>query len=304
LNQVAVFVDAGYFWVQGAMVLQGQRCERDILDVNFAALRQAILDLVAKAFPGQDLLRVYWYDGTGDHGQKTSTHLAIDELDDFKLRLGSRNGVGTQKGVDGLIIADMISLAHARAMRSVLLVSGDGDLLPGVCAIQQLGLRAHLLTMGPHGATSLKLRAEVDGKTHWGHSDIAPFLSCKTAGEGVEPPSSDGPGCDHTLDAVAHEILRGLDGAQREACHANGTICHEVDRQLLLLAHHRLGRHLSDPEKRYLRQAFKGMLALPSTRPVLQDAAELVGPCPALAADAGAGRVSSGGVEESDRTVA
>jgi hypothetical protein len=39
--------------------------------------------------------------------------ISVEELDDFKLRLGTRTGAGDQKAVDGLIIADLISLPVA-----------------------------------------------------------------------------------------------------------------------------------------------------------------------------------------------
>src|SRR3546814_4680835 len=72
-----------------------------------------------------------------------SSHVAIDDLDDFKLRLGTRNTYGDQKAVDGLIIADLVSLAQSRAIASAIVVSGDADLTPGVMAAQGLGMRVH-----------------------------------------------------------------------------------------------------------------------------------------------------------------
>jgi len=113
-----------------------------------------MLSEVEKQF-GADchFLRVYWYDGPGTNG-KTTEHHAIDKLDDFKLRLGTRNGVGTQKGVDGLIIADLISLTQQRAITHAMLITGDSDITPGVVAAQGMGLRAHLLSLGSSVATS------------------------------------------------------------------------------------------------------------------------------------------------------
>ena len=43
------------------------------------------------------------YDGPHRTLGKSRGHKAIEELDDFKLRLGTLNGVGEQKAVDGLI---------------------------------------------------------------------------------------------------------------------------------------------------------------------------------------------------------
>ena len=167
MGKVAVFVDAGYFWVQAGYVAHGAKSSRDNISIDYAALRQEVLDQASAQFPNADLLRVYWYDGPGSHGSKTPAHLAIDELDDFKLRLGTRNGVGNQKAVDGLIIADLIGLAQSKAIVGAIVLSGDADLTPGVIAAQSLGIRVHLLSMGPVGATSPYLRAEVDHKAHW-----------------------------------------------------------------------------------------------------------------------------------------
>jgi len=167
MGKVAVFVDAGYFWVQAVLLLRGDRGPREGIEIDFDKLRQDLLGLVAAEFPNDELLRVYWYDGPGAAGAKADSHLEIERLDDFKLRLGTRNGAGAQKAVDGLIIADLIGLAQNKAITSAVVVSGDADLTPGVIAAQGLGIRVHLLSLGTNAATSPFLKAEVDRKTHW-----------------------------------------------------------------------------------------------------------------------------------------
>ena len=161
MKQIAVFVDAGYFWKQVAQVIVGtDGVRREEVEIDYPALRQQVLQEVKKQFPHGEFLRVYWYDGAGVQGQKTPSHHAIDELDDFKLRLGTRNGYGAQKGVDGLIIADLIGLAHARAVDRVLIVSGDADLIPGIRYPRRPGLgRACTPAVAGAGASHLRRSA-------------------------------------------------------------------------------------------------------------------------------------------------
>lgn len=178
MKQVAVFLDAGYFWVQLGNILSGSFTYRALVEVDYDKLRQTMLDEVARQF-GVDcpLLRIYWYDGPGTGGSKTPEHRAIDKLDDFKLRLGTRNGGGQQKGVDGLIIADIINLTQQKAITHALLITGDSDITPGVVAAQGMGLRAHLLSLGSAAATSPYLAAEADFKRSWGIVEASTFAS-------------------------------------------------------------------------------------------------------------------------------
>lgn len=197
MKRVAVFVDAGYFWVQVGSVVGGSYTSRNQVSLRHADLHQSMMAEIKAQFPDCDLLRVYWYDGPGPSG-KTSEHHAIEHLDDFKLRLGTRNGVGQQKGVDGLIIADLISLTQQKAITHALLVTGDADITPGVIAAQSMGLRIHLLSLGATAATSPVLAAEVDRKRTWSTSDILKFAATTatpnttsgTTGAGSPPVSS------------------------------------------------------------------------------------------------------------------
>ncbi|WP_186079252.1 NYN domain-containing protein [Burkholderia gladioli] len=175
MRRVAVFADAGYFWVQVGNSVIGKKADRSEIKLDYEQLRAGLLGEVAAQFPNIDLLRVYWYDGPSHDGRKTSHHRSIERLDDFKLRLGTRNGAGQQKAVDGLIIADMLSLAQTKAITDALLVSGDADMTPGLVAAQNLGLRVHLLIIGSDSATSPYLSAESDRKVYWDAKAISGF---------------------------------------------------------------------------------------------------------------------------------
>lgn len=175
MSRVAVFIDAGYFWVQATHVVLGARSPRASLTIDYAALHKKVLDEVATQFPGKDLLRVYWYDGPDANGLKGPDHLAIDLLDDFKLRLGTRNVTGQQKAVDGMLISDLLTFAQSRAIENAILITGDADLTPGVVSAQALGLRVHLIIIGPPTSTSPYLAAEADKKVAWDSSVVASF---------------------------------------------------------------------------------------------------------------------------------
>lgn len=283
MRRVAVFMDAGYFWVQVSSLVVGARAARSAISLNHTKLREAVLNEVAGQFPNIDLLRVYWYDGPGPNG-KTPEHFAIENLDDFKLRLGTRNGVGQQKAVDGLIIADMISLTQSKAITDALLASGDADMTPGVVAAQAMGLRVHLLEIGSPTATSPHLSAEVDRKRSWTHVDVSTFASPSqvsnastlTALPSATPVTMNVP----SPAAVASPVVAQLplDLAQI-AQSAHSTILGgalavlltgltgsaiqlppDIDRELLRTARSQAGRILDDVEKRALRVEFKKLL--------------------------------------------
>ena len=187
MSRVAVFIDAGYFWVQATHVVLGARGPRASLTIDYATLHKKVLDEVAAQFPGKDLLRVYWYDGPDANGSKGPDHLAIDLLDDFKLRLGTRNVTGQQKAVDGMLISDLLTFAQSRAIENAILITGDADLTPGVVSAQALGLRVHLIIIGPPTSTSPYLSAEVDKKVVWDPSVVASFAKPAAAQAATAP---------------------------------------------------------------------------------------------------------------------
>lgn len=63
----------------------------------------------------------------------------------MKLRLGRINTKNQQKGVDALILLDLVALARERAISEAYLLSGDDDLREGVRAAQGMGVRVTLI---------------------------------------------------------------------------------------------------------------------------------------------------------------
>jgi len=108
------------------------------------------------------LLRVYWYDALlGPRPSLEQTTIA--HLAGVKLWLGSMNNAGEQKGVDSLIVTDLIDLARNRAVSDAVLVSGDEDLRVAVQVAQTYGVRVHVLAVGdPKKNVSTALQMEAD----------------------------------------------------------------------------------------------------------------------------------------------
>src|SRR6266852_6853032 len=177
MDRVAVFVDAGYLFAQGSVALAGQKLPRGRLLLNHEKAIDALANFATRV-SGVDLLRVYWYDGTSTG--PSSQHLTLAHLGRVKVRLGFVNSFGEQKGVDSLIVTDMIALARNHAMSEAVLLSGDEDLRVGVQQAQEFGVRVHLLGIRPsRGSQSLFLLQEADSTHEWNPDDLAPFLSCK-----------------------------------------------------------------------------------------------------------------------------
>src|SRR3990167_3270720 len=125
MDRSAVFVDAGYLFAQGGLLIAGKPLKRGEARLDEPAVI-SFLNALAQRTTGLPLLRIYWYDGTG--AGPTPVHLSLGSRDNVKVRLGIVNSSGEQKGVDALIITDMITLSRNRAMVDALLVTGDEDL--------------------------------------------------------------------------------------------------------------------------------------------------------------------------------
>ena len=76
-------------------------------------------------------LRVYWYDGVIGYKGPTLQQTDLAHLDNVKLRLGFVNSFGEQKGVDSLIVTDLIELVRNHAISDAVLLSGDEDIRIG-----------------------------------------------------------------------------------------------------------------------------------------------------------------------------
>jgi hypothetical protein len=95
-----------------------------------------------------------------------------------KLRLGFLNSAGQQKGVDSLIVTDLIELARNHAISDAVLLSGDEDIRVGVQVAQTLGVRVHLIGIEPgRGSQSKNLRQESDTIHEMNKACVSKFLT-------------------------------------------------------------------------------------------------------------------------------
>ncbi|MCZ9341849.1 NYN domain-containing protein, partial [Streptomyces sp. TRM76130] len=92
------------------------------------------------------LLRIYWFDGAPDRVPQPE-HRRLRVMPRVTVRLGAltrSDGRWAQKGVDAAMHAELTELARNRACSDVVLVTGDGDLLPGMMAAKEHGVAVHL----------------------------------------------------------------------------------------------------------------------------------------------------------------
>jgi len=175
MDRVAVFVDAGYFFAQGSSLLTGRKTQRGEIKVDHDKLLNALEEFACRVSK-LPLLRIYWYDGTSTG--PSPEHVALAFKSRVKVRLGFVNTAGQQKGVDSLIVTDMITLARNGSMCDAVLLSGDEDIRVGVQQAQEFGVRVHLLGITPcRGSQSQFLLQEADTTSEWALKDIAVFMS-------------------------------------------------------------------------------------------------------------------------------
>lgn len=267
MDRVAVFVDAGYLFAQGSALLTGQKRQRGDLTLDTARVVEA-LGAFAEDVSTLPLLRIYWYDGTSIG--PTAQHITLAHMPSVKVRLGFVNRAGEQKGVDSLIVTDMINMARNRAMTDAVLLSGDEDIRVGVQQAQEFGVRVHLLGIKPsRGSQSLFLLQEADTTHEWVDDNIRSFLA-HTPREPTEravptrPVSAplDGPGAEPPYASLAVDMAADVDANSLEALVAGfkstSQIPREFDAKLLARARKTVGKDLDAKQKKDLRSRFIG----------------------------------------------
>jgi uncharacterized LabA/DUF88 family protein len=275
MSSVAVFVDAGYLFAQGSTALTGTKRRREGLRLNETAVMAELGAIAHAKSGGLPLLRVYWYDGARSTGGPALEHATLAYTDYIKLRLGVMNSVGQQKGVDSLIVTDLIELARNHAISDAVLLSGDEDVRVGVAIAQSYGVRVHLVGIEPsHGSQSPNLVQEADTTTEWKSAVVARFLST------LAPPAASASSSSSTssvprplpaqlggllpdvcasIDVAAIAIHTSLDSTELAGLHTFWTIRSglpsEIDGRLLARCRGEIGRNLEMEEKRYARSS-------------------------------------------------
>lgn len=144
MDRCIVLVDAGYLLGAAASLLAGEP-SRSRITVDHAALVQGLRDR-AESDTERPLLRIYWFDGAPDRVPQPE-HRRLRVMPRVTVRLGAltrSDGRWAQKGVDAAMHAELTELARNRACSDVVLVTGDGDLLPGMMAAKEHGVAVHL----------------------------------------------------------------------------------------------------------------------------------------------------------------
>ncbi|MFB6778009.1 NYN domain-containing protein [Streptomyces sp. NPDC056352] len=144
VDRCVVLVDAGYLLGAAASLLAGEPA-RSRITVDHAALIQGLRER-AEADTEQPLLRIYWFDGAPDRVPQPE-HRRLRVMSRVTVRLGAltrSDGRWAQKGVDAAMHAELTELARNRACSDVVLVTGDGDLLPGLMSAKEHGVAVHL----------------------------------------------------------------------------------------------------------------------------------------------------------------
>ena len=291
MPQIAVFVDAGYLYAQGSVLLKGRKLGRESIRLS----EKEVLDQLAKTActVASDcrLLRIYWYDGVLRSNRPSIEQDLIGQSANTKLRLGLVNSRGQQKGVDSLIVTDLIELARNRAITDALILSGDEDIKIGVQIAQTFGIRVHLLGIKPaRGSQSDNLMMEADTCHEWNEADVARWMHCddvavttdlpvrplavatetgNTSAVDQPPSGSASPSTLNELQAIVTdevtntiEALSATDlNRHAEFLDANpGRIHSEIDRRTLASLRNRLNRDLTDTERKEYREAFAAAL--------------------------------------------
>lgn len=274
MDRYAVFVDAGYLFAQGGAAIAGSKKQRSELSLDGPAAIDKLTSFARAKASTSNILRIYWYDGAIGGSRPTTDQALVGNLDCVKLRLGFINSHGQQKGVDSLIVTDLIELARLKSITDAVLLSGDEDVRVGVQIAQNYGVRVHLLGISPSRASqSQQLIQEADTTSEWDRQTIATFLSVRQEAAEVyapaneiisqaEPPAHRSSGQDNNLIEVAVLNYVGdlgkadIKGVEAYWETARG-VPPDIDRRLLSLCGVALGRKLERDEIREMRTVFQ-----------------------------------------------
>ena len=261
MSRAAVFVDAGYLFAEGSVLLTGTRQDRVRLSLDVERVVAALRREVEQS-TGCSLLRIYWYDASRS-SLPSPEHNGLAEAQNVKLRLGRINEGGEQKGVDALIMADLVELSRNRAITDAMLLSGDEDLRHAVAQSQQLGVRVHLLgirqVMRPNRSRLLMQEADTHGE--WNEQEVAGFLGFNDAAPIVVEDAD----MEDILEQQVRRMVQDLppdELAQLRACFAaSSTLPPDYDREVLRIGRACLGTdNLTTPEKSRLRETFRRLV--------------------------------------------
>ncbi len=262
MQRVAVFVDAGYLFAAGSNLVFGERLRREETELDLAIVQA--LEEEATRIASRELLRIYWYDGA--QSGPSAEQAAIAYHENTKLRLGYLNSYGQQKGVDSLLVTDMITLARNRAMSDAVLISGDEDTRVGVLQAQEFGVRVHLLGVSPNERNQSNLLLQESDTCQTMSEDFLRRFLRRKQSTNQQPKQS----LTHESDPAevfqnaAQTVLATLNEDEIDALArliTNGEFVPKAnDGHLLKSASLQLDRKLHADETRVLRQVFRELV--------------------------------------------
>jgi uncharacterized LabA/DUF88 family protein len=276
MDQVAVFVDAGYLFAQGSVAVSGHKQPRTNLILDAEAAVAAFKALAAQQAAHARLLRIYWYDGAIGGARPTTDQAVLAHFDDVKVRLGFLNSAGQQKGVDSLIVTDMIELARLKSISDAVLMSGDEDVRIGVQIAQSYGVRVHLVGIAPSRASqSSQLMQEADTTFEWGKEAVDRMISLRpltqntlsvAAVSSVADAAVKGNliGAPGALEGAVESFVAAIEATEIDAIavywQTDRGVPTELDRRLLPACRAVLGRDLDQAEKKQVRAHFQQLV--------------------------------------------
>lgn len=274
MDRIAIFVDAGYFFAQGSTALTGSKKQRTLIALDAPKAIEALKSFAKEKAPDCKLLRIYWYDGAIAGARPTSDQATLASLDDVKLRLGFINNSGQQKGVDSLIVTDLVEIARLKSISDAVLLSGDEDVRIGVQIAQNYGVRVHLLGIAPaRGSQSHQLLQEADTTSEWDAKALENFLSLraplpaqsqevKSAQAGKVPTTPNGVAHgEDEIEQLVQLFVENLTPADLTSIKSYWVsergVPAEFDKQLLRQCSDKLDRRLEGTEMKEMRKCFK-----------------------------------------------
>lgn len=174
MDRFALLIDAGHLLAEGGKLCCG--VGRGEIEWDPELIRA--IENCAREYCGLEALRTYWYDAA-PNAVPTREQVKIALLPRVKLRLGRLVGA-KQKGVDSLIVRDLMTLARERAVPTMFLLGGDEDLREGVLAAQEMGVSVIILGVASSfelANQAESLLREADDHIVLSREFLAPFLS-------------------------------------------------------------------------------------------------------------------------------
>ncbi|WP_301128939.1 NYN domain-containing protein [Streptomyces cacaoi] len=216
MDRCVVLVDAGYLLGAAASLLAGEPT-RSRISVDHSGLIQA-LRRQAEADTECALLRIYWFDGAPDRVPQPE-HRRLRVMPRVTVRLGAltrSDGRWAQKGVDAAMHAELTELARNRACSDIVLVTGDGDLLPGLMSAKEHGVAVHLWAVqaadGDYNQSE-DLVAEADERRVLDRTWITPVVHAKDFTGVCAPQPAPRPEIAAILSAPLPETAKNANGA-------------------------------------------------------------------------------------------